>query len=41
MISTHFAEPHVPSKDEVVLTGVYAALLADAVQRFVAAALVT
>ncbi len=39
MISTHFSQPHVPSKHEMVLTGIYASLLADAVQRFVAAML--
>lgn len=39
MISTHFSQPHVPSKQEMVLIGIYARLLADAVQRFVAAML--
>jgi GAF domain-containing protein len=34
MISTHFSQPHVPSKHDMVLIGIYARLLADAVQRF-------
>ncbi|HEX9461917.1 MAG TPA: GAF domain-containing protein [Alphaproteobacteria bacterium] len=41
MMSTHFARPHAPSKDEMVLTGSYARQLADAVQKFVAAAVVS
>jgi GAF domain-containing protein len=39
MISTHFATAHAPSKQEMAETAIYATLLADAVQKFVAAAL--
>jgi GAF domain-containing protein len=39
MISTHFAKPHAPMKEEMGAVVDYATQLADAVQRFTAASL--
>ena len=40
MLSTHFAEPHVPSDSDMAKLAAYATAVADTVQRFVAGMLV-
>jgi len=40
MLSTHFAEPHAPSDEEMAMLAPYATVIADTVQRFVAGRLI-